>query len=251
MPSIFHGASAEQDSRFSDKTKKLLRTTKFPPNFDTKVDTKKINLESLLPWITKQVTKLLGNDDDVVTGYIQGSLENVKVDPKEMQLALAGFLDKHTAGFMRDLWSLLISAQKMPGGVPREFVEKQEEALRVQKEAQEHIEAALQTTKQEFEAQVAAEEKRCDDKGGGTVASSTDAAAGGELPTEEEGLPAGESRSDEGRERRSAERGRRYRDHSDRGDHEEGDEFCDDGGGGDDSDSNDNNYDDDGSGDGG
>tara|TARA_B100000795_G_scaffold120595_1_gene89789 strand:+ start:371 stop:673 length:303 start_codon:yes stop_codon:yes gene_type:complete len=71
MPSIFHGASAEQDSRFSDKTKKLLRTTKFPPNFDTKVDTKKINLESLLPWITKQVTKLLGNDDDVVTGYIQ------------------------------------------------------------------------------------------------------------------------------------------------------------------------------------
>jgi len=101
MPSIFHGASAEQDSRFSDKTKKLLRTTKFPPNFDTKVDTKKINLESLLPWITKQVTKLLGNDDDVVTGYIQGSLENVKVDPKEMQLALAGFLDKHTAGFMR------------------------------------------------------------------------------------------------------------------------------------------------------
>ena len=31
----------------------------------------------------------------------QGSLENVKVDPKEMQLALAGFLDKHTAGFMR------------------------------------------------------------------------------------------------------------------------------------------------------
>ena len=89
----------------------------------------------------------------------------------------------------RDLWSLLISAQEMPGGVPREFVEKQarrtrtapapdlprtrpapasppprprpaftcraaqEEALRVQKEAQERIGAALQATKQEFEAQ--------------------------------------------------------------------------------------------------
>ena len=71
MSSIFRGASAEQDSRFSDKAKKLLRTTKFPPNFDTKVDMKKVSLESLLPWITEQVTKLLGNDDDVVTGYIQ------------------------------------------------------------------------------------------------------------------------------------------------------------------------------------
>lgn len=141
MSSIFRGASAQQDSRFSDKAKKLLRTTKFPPNFDTKVDMKKVSLESLLPWITEQVTTLLGNDDDVVTGYIQvcpaptshlahlarlrlavpglrragarppsphldprphqGSLEQAKVDPKEMQLALAGFLDKHTAGFMR------------------------------------------------------------------------------------------------------------------------------------------------------
>ena len=71
MSSIFRGASAQQDSRFSDKAKKLLRTTKFPPNFDTKVDMKKVSLESLLPWITEQVTSLLGNDDDVVTGYIQ------------------------------------------------------------------------------------------------------------------------------------------------------------------------------------
>ena len=71
MSSIFRGASAQQDSRFSDKAKKLLRTTKFPPNFDTKVDMKKVSLESLLPWITEQVTTLLGNDDDVVTGYIQ------------------------------------------------------------------------------------------------------------------------------------------------------------------------------------
>ena len=153
MSSIFRGASAEQDSRFSDKAKKLLRTTKFPPNFETKVDMKKVSLESLFPWITEQVTKLLGHDDDVVTGYIRGSLERAKVDPKEMQLALAGFLDTHSAGFMRDLWSLLISAQEMPGGVPREFVEKQEEALRAQKEAQRRIEAALQATKQEFEAQ--------------------------------------------------------------------------------------------------
>ena len=71
MSNVFRGASAEQDSRFTDKAKKLLRTTKFPSNFDTKVDMKKVQLESLLPWITEQVTKLLGNDDEVVIGYIQ------------------------------------------------------------------------------------------------------------------------------------------------------------------------------------
>ena len=102
---------------------------------------------------------------------------------------------------------------------PRTRRAAQAEALRVQKEAQGRIALALQATKQEFEAQVAAEEKRRDGEGDGAVASSTDgAAAGGERPTQEEGRPAGASRGDEGRDRRGAERERRYEDRGDRGD---------------------------------
>ena len=34
---FFKGTSADQDRRFSDKELKLLKTLKFPPQFDTKV----------------------------------------------------------------------------------------------------------------------------------------------------------------------------------------------------------------------
>ena len=201
---IFRGASAEQDSRFSDKQKKLLKTTKFPANFDTKVDMKKVDMESLMPWVTEQVSKLLGFEDDVVVGYVKSSLEKPKVDPKEMQLSLAGFLNKHTPGFMKELWSLLVSAQDSPGGVPKEFSAKKEEELRQRKIDQERIEAELQAKKVEFEAMVAAEEKRRSEEG---------ASASTDKPEERRG--------DEGRDRRGAERerDRRYEDerrHDDR-----------------------------------
>ena len=36
-PGFFKGTSAEQDRRFSDKELKLLKSMKFPPEFDKKV----------------------------------------------------------------------------------------------------------------------------------------------------------------------------------------------------------------------
>ena len=70
---LFRGASGEQDLRFSDKTKKLIRTTKFPPSFETKVDMHKVHMDSIMPWITEQVSKHLGFEDEVVVGYVQAS----------------------------------------------------------------------------------------------------------------------------------------------------------------------------------
>jgi len=37
LSGFFKGTSADQDRRFSDKELKLLKTLKFPPQFDTKV----------------------------------------------------------------------------------------------------------------------------------------------------------------------------------------------------------------------
>jgi len=51
---FFRGTSQEQDTRFSNKEKKLLKQTKFPPEFSTKVDMKKVNLEVIKPWISKK-----------------------------------------------------------------------------------------------------------------------------------------------------------------------------------------------------
>jgi len=42
---------------------------------------------------------------------------------KTLQLQLTGFLDKDTTKFCQELWSLLLSAQENPQGVPKELLE--------------------------------------------------------------------------------------------------------------------------------
>jgi len=59
----------DQDKRFSDKEAKLLRTTKFPAEFSQKVDMRKVNLAVMRPWMVKEVTKLIGFEDEVVVEY--------------------------------------------------------------------------------------------------------------------------------------------------------------------------------------
>ncbi|KXH56497.1 hypothetical protein CSAL01_11179 [Colletotrichum salicis] len=69
---------------------KLLKSTKFPPEFNQKVDMQKVNLQP---------------------------------DIKSLQIQLTGFLDKDTAPFCRELWKLFLSAQTSPQGVPKELLE--------------------------------------------------------------------------------------------------------------------------------
>ena len=145
------GASASQDARFSDKMKKLLKTTKFPPEFDTRIDMKRVKLEVLLPWISQQMSKYLGFEDEVVIGYVESQLQQPgggKVDPKQMQLYLTGFLEHNTPTFMKDLWALLISAQENELGVPTEFLERKKEEIRQKKEEQARAAAAHARTPQ-------------------------------------------------------------------------------------------------------
>lgn len=92
------GTSAEQDNRFSDKHKKLLKQMKFSDNLNLKVfvttirftkeliyhfplqvDTKKVNLDVLRPWVTKKITGILGMEDEVVVEFIFNQLEAEKV----------------------------------------------------------------------------------------------------------------------------------------------------------------------------
>ncbi len=61
------------------KEKKLLRTLKFPKEFELKVEFKKINWEVMKAWIAKRVTELLGLEDEVVIGYIYEQFESGEV----------------------------------------------------------------------------------------------------------------------------------------------------------------------------
>lgn len=61
------------------KEKKLLRTMKFPKEYELKVDLTRVNWEVMKVWIAQRVTELLGMEDDVLIGYVYEQLEGHKV----------------------------------------------------------------------------------------------------------------------------------------------------------------------------
>eukprot|EP01134_Creolimax_fragrantissima_P002967 CFRG2967T1 len=143
---FFRGTSADQDGRFGNKTKKLLKQLKhkFPPELDTDVDLSKIKLEVIKPWISTRVTELLGIEDDVVISYIFNILEeDKKPSGKEMQINLTGFMESKTKIFMKELWTHFISAQSSPHGIPQEFLERKADEMRAKKEESDRIREGL------------------------------------------------------------------------------------------------------------
>lgn len=45
---------------------RLLRTTKFPPEFNQKVDMSKVNIPLIKKWIAGEISRILKSEDDVV-----------------------------------------------------------------------------------------------------------------------------------------------------------------------------------------
>jgi len=72
---FFRGTTTDQDNRFSDKEKKLLKTMKFEDILAVKVDMSKVKVDVLKPWITKRVYEILKMEDDVVVEFIFNHLE--------------------------------------------------------------------------------------------------------------------------------------------------------------------------------
>lgn len=55
--------------------KKLLRTTKFPPEFDRKVDMERVNVPVIKKWVADEIARILNSDDDIVVELISNVLE--------------------------------------------------------------------------------------------------------------------------------------------------------------------------------
>ncbi|KAI9692956.1 MAG: hypothetical protein M1822_004951 [Bathelium mastoideum] len=107
-----------------DVDQKLLRQTKFPPEFNQKVDMKKVNIEVMKKWIAGKILEILGSEDDVVTELCFNLLERERFpNIKHVQIQLNAFLDKDTAAFCKELWMLCLSAQSNAQGVPKELLE--------------------------------------------------------------------------------------------------------------------------------
>lgn len=52
---------------------------------------------------------------------------------KEVQISLTGFMERNTGKFMKELWTLLLSAQKNASGVPQQFLDAKEEETKKKK----------------------------------------------------------------------------------------------------------------------
>ncbi|KAJ1966266.1 hypothetical protein GGI12_000171, partial [Dipsacomyces acuminosporus] len=150
---FFRGTNAEQDQRFGDASKKLLKGMSFSSLLKQKVDMSKVNMEVIKPWIAKQISEILGIEDEVLQEYVISMLEESSTpDPRTMQLNLTGFLESKTQEFMQNLWSVLLEAQSSQTGVPESFIKDKVEEIKRRKEGdagiKESIRAADERTQQ-------------------------------------------------------------------------------------------------------
>ncbi|KAI6909374.1 hypothetical protein KC334_g4088 [Hortaea werneckii] len=138
----------------TDVDKRLLRTTKFPPEFNKKVDTTKVKSEVITTWAAGELKRILGDVDEILSLLVSGFiLDNRYPNIKELQISLTGFLDKEAPGFCQHLWNLLLSAQESETGVPKELLEAKKTEL-----INERIEEARQ--REEAQKQQDAERER-------------------------------------------------------------------------------------------
>ncbi len=59
----------------TDVDKRLLRTTKFPPEFNVKVDMTKVNFPVIKRWVQDEIERILGTEDEVVMNTIFNLVE--------------------------------------------------------------------------------------------------------------------------------------------------------------------------------
>ncbi len=142
---FFRGTTADQDNRFSDKEKKLLKQMKFEePLLTTKIEWSKVRMDVIKPWITKRIAQLLGMEDDVVTEFIFNQLDEEDVDPRKMQINLTGFLNgKNARVFMGELWRMLDAAQKSDRGIPQELIDSKKEEMRSRQDEDTRLQESL------------------------------------------------------------------------------------------------------------
>ncbi|BAT90749.1 hypothetical protein LR48_Vigan238s005100 [Vigna angularis] len=144
---FFRGTSADQDTRFSNKQAKLMKSQKFAPELEHLVDMTKVNMEVIKPWVTRRVTEFLGFEDEVLINFIHSLLDAKEVNGKEVQIQITGFMEKNTGKFMKELWTLLLSAQKNASGVPQQFLDAKEEELLKKKAENDRITSEIQRKK--------------------------------------------------------------------------------------------------------
>lgn len=115
---FFRGTSSDQDNRFADKQKKLLKELNYAPILNTKLNMSKIDVNSLKPWIETKIKEILEKDDELLSDSIYEHLAEKEPDGKNILVIITSFVDENKASrFMEELWTRLIDLQDNSNGV--------------------------------------------------------------------------------------------------------------------------------------
>lgn len=118
---FFRGTSADQDNRFADKQKKLLKEMNFSPILNTKLNMSKIDIASLKPWIEEKIKQVLEKDDELLSESIYEHLAEKEPDGKNILVLITGFVEQAKASkFVEELWTKLVEIQDNANGVEKQ-----------------------------------------------------------------------------------------------------------------------------------
>ncbi|XP_008674710.1 uncharacterized protein [Zea mays] len=92
------------------------------------------NKEELRPDMGGRVVSGSAEHPPVVSSFPINQWLSKEADGKKIQIQLTGFMEKNTVKFMKELWSLLLSAQQNASGVPQQFLDEKEAEIHQKKD---------------------------------------------------------------------------------------------------------------------
>jgi hypothetical protein len=94
--------------------KRLLKelTSACDPVLKEKVNIGKVNRKDMEKWVDTKVSEMLGAEDDIMSSMVLNHLNQEKIKPLEMQVALTPFFNEKTGLFIVALWKFLLSQNK-------------------------------------------------------------------------------------------------------------------------------------------
>lgn len=102
-----------------------------------------MNITVIKSWVTEELQRILGDDDDVLSNLVINFLDTPEVDPRIIHINLSGFLESKTAEFVEKLWNLLLSAQTTPSGIPFKMLEDKKKEIIEKMVRRDHMGAVL------------------------------------------------------------------------------------------------------------
>ena len=130
----YNGTKLGQDSRFKNPDKDILSSMKIPKIYKTTVSKNNLTILPIIKlWLNKKINDILEFEDETLANLIINLIKSSseKIEPKNIQYQISGFLGENTYNFMKQFWKLLINVQELyikdQNSIPEELIPFKEE----------------------------------------------------------------------------------------------------------------------------